>query len=66
MSSPEIGALHQMRTRHRLVSALDAIAQDRSRYDHGHLSASTERRAQRSAEKATLRRKKAKRKQSRR
>ncbi len=61
-----MGALRQMRARHRLASALDAMAQDRGRYDHGHLTASPERRAERRAGKAALRRKKAIRKQGRR
>jgi hypothetical protein len=55
-----------MGAQQRLASRLDAIAQGRSRYDHGHLSASPERRAERRADKVAKNRKKANRKRGRR
>lgn len=66
VDSPELAALRRMQEQHRLANRLSEIATRRAKSEHGHLSATPERRAERRALKETRRRKKADRKRGRR
>lgn len=64
--SPELAALREMQAQHRLANRLSEIATRRAKSEHGHRSATPERRAERRAQKEARRRKKTDRKRGRR